>query len=101
MEATGQQIRYRRTTEWILTILTIGLVVLTITTYRLDQNKSNWICGPVLLLIEFFAIGFQSVLTFIVWKTDKQKTKTIVTIISIGLLTFIVWSFINFITKCS
>jgi len=101
MEATGQLIRYRRTTEWIVTILTIGLVVLTITTYTLDQNKSNWICGPVLLLIEFFAIGFQSVLTFIVWKTYKQKTKTIVTIISIGLLTFIVSSFINFITKCS
>lgn len=101
MESTGQQIRYIRTTEWILTILTIGLVVLTIITYRLDQNKSNWICGAILLLIEFFAIGLQSVLTFIVWKTDKQKTKTIVTIISIGLLTFIVWSFINFITKCS
>lgn len=101
MEATGQQIRYRQITEWIVTILTISLVVLTITTYTLDQNKNNWICGPVLLLIEFFAIGFQSLLTFIVWKTDKQKTKIIVTIISIGLLTFIVWSFINFITKCS
>jgi uncharacterized membrane protein len=101
MEVTGQQIGYRRITEWIVTILTIGLVVLTITTYTLDQNKNNWICGPVLLLIEFFAIGFQSVLTFIVWKSDKQKTKTIVTIISIGLLTFIIWCFINFITKCS
>src|SRR5690606_13142985 len=101
MEATRQQIRYRRTKEWILTILTIGLIVLTITTYMLDQNKSNWICGPVLLLIEIFAIGFQTLLTFIVWKTDKQKSKTIVTIISVGLITFIIWSFINFITKCS
>lgn len=101
MVAIGQQTRYRRTTEWIVTILTIGLVVLTITTYSLDQNKSNWICGPVLLLFEFLAIGLQSVLTFIVWKTDKQKTKIIVTTISIGLLTFIVWSFIDFITKCS
>lgn len=101
METTEQQIRYRRITEWTVTILTISLVVLTITTYTLDQNKNNWICGPVLLLIEFLAIGFQNILTFIVWKTDKQKIKTIVTIISIGLLIFIVWGFINFITKCS
>ncbi len=92
METIGQQIPYRRTTEWIVTILTIGLVVLTVATYSLDQNKSNWICGPILLLLEIFAIGLQSVLTVIVWKTDKQKTKIVVTITNEDTFNNIIYS---------
>jgi hypothetical protein len=55
--------------------LAIILLVLTILTYVLDQQKSNWVCAPVLLLMEIIALGIQTILTISIWKTTNQKTK--------------------------
>jgi hypothetical protein len=101
MLTTGQQLIKRRYTEWTVSILTISIVVLTAITYFLDLKKSNWLCGPALLVFEMIAIGIQCITTFIVWQTDKKVIKTITLMISVGISTFIIWGFINFLTKCS
>lgn len=101
MVTTKPDIAYRKTAEWIVTILSLAMIALSVATYYLDQDKSNWVCGPVLLLMEIFAMGLQSLFTFIVWKSINQKIKTLLALISIGILIFIVWCFFNFITKCS
>lgn len=101
METTKFKIANRKTQEWMVTILFIGLIVLTAATYYLNLNKSNWLSGPILLIMEFFAIGLQSLSTYIVWKSNNKKIKTLLTIISILILTFIILGFFNFITKCS
>jgi len=101
MAKTRPQLSNSRITEWIVSILTLGLILVTVLTYILEQNKNNWVCGPVLLIFEFIAIGIQAVLTLIVWYIKNQIIKIIVTFISIGILTYILSYFITFITKCS
>jgi uncharacterized membrane protein YhfC len=90
-----------RTIEILVTGLTIILLVLTILTYSLDQQKSNWICGPVLLLMEFVALGFQFLLTVTIWKTTNQKTKIVLLILSTLILGFVTYGFVNFNLKCT
>lgn len=90
-----------RTIEILVTGLTIILLVLTILTYTLDQQKSNWICGPVLLLMEIVALGIQTILTISVWKTTNQKTKFALLGLSLLIIVFITYGFVNFTLKCT
>jgi cytochrome bd-type quinol oxidase subunit 2 len=90
-----------RTLEISVTGLTVVLLALTIMTYFLDQNKSNWICGPVLFLIELVAIGPQAVLTISIWKTTNKKTKFFLLLLSILIIGFITYGFVNFNLNCS
>lgn len=90
-----------RTIEILATGLTIILLVLTILTYSLDQQKSNWICGPVLLLMEFVALGFQTLFTVSIWKTTNQKTKIALLAMSLLIIGFITYGFVNFTLKCT
>ena len=89
-----------KTIERLVTGLTIILLVLTILTYTLDQQKSNWICGPVLLLMEIVALGIQTILTISVWKTTNQKTKFVLLGLSLLIIGFITYGFVNFTLKC-
>lgn len=86
-------------------ILVIGLAVilliLTILTYILDQKKANWICGPVLLLMEFIALCFQTLLSVLIWKTKKQKIKVTLLVLSIFIVVFITFGFVNFTYNCT
>jgi cytochrome bd-type quinol oxidase subunit 2 len=90
-----------RTLEVSVTGLTVILVALTIITYFLDQNKSNWVCGPVLFLMELVAVGIQSILTVSIWKTTNKKTKIILLLLSVLIIGFITYGFVNFNLKCS
>ncbi len=81
-----------------LTILLIGLVV---TTAILDQQKSNWVCGPVLFLFGLFLGFVQLILTAITLTTTRQKLKTGLVIFSGIIFLFYVLGFINFLTNCS
>lgn len=90
-----------RTLEVSVTGLTVILLALTIMTYFLDQNKSNWICGPVLILGELVALGLQAVLTISIWKTTNKKTKSILLLLSILIIGFITYGFVNFNLSCS
>jgi len=94
-------VKKKRTMNWVVTILTIGLVIILLTTYKLDQEKNNWVSGPALLIIELIIFSILGILTFIIWKTENTIIKVIITVISLGLITFIIWNLINFITKCS
>ena len=96
-----ETVNQRRTLSWVVTILTLSLVILTVTTYVLDQHKNNWVCGPVLLVFELIALGLLSILTIKIWKTESLKIMKVITVISIGLMTFIIWNFVNFLTNCS
>jgi uncharacterized membrane protein len=90
-----------RTLEITVTGLTVVLLALTIMTYFLDQNKANWVCGPVLLLMELIALGLQTVLTVSIWKTTSKKTKFILLTLSILIIGFITYGFVNFNLNCS
>lgn len=90
-----------RKLELSITGLTIALIVLTILTYVLDQQKSNWVCGPVLFLMEIFAIGLQLILTLGTWKTTNQKTKIILLVVSLLMIGFVTYEFVNFNLNCS
>ncbi len=82
----------------LLTILLIGLVV---TTAILDQHKSNWVCGPVLILLGIVLGIVQLILARITITTTRQKLKMTLLIFSGAILLFYSWGFINFLTKCS
>jgi uncharacterized membrane protein YhfC len=90
-----------RTIEILVAGLTILLLVLTILTYILDQQKSNWVCGPVLLLMEIIALGIQTILTISIWKTTNQKTKFAILALSIVTVSIITYAFVNFNLKCT
>jgi uncharacterized membrane protein YhfC len=90
-----------RTIEILVAGLTILLLVLTILTYILDQQKSNWVCGPVLLLMEIIALGIQTILTISIWKTTNQKTKFAILALSIVTVSIITYGFVNFNLKCT
>lgn len=94
-------LKRNRTIEILVTGLTIILLVLTILTYMLDQQKSNWICGPFLLLIEILALAIQTIMTISVWKTTNQKTKITLIGLSLLIIGFITYGFVNFTLKCT
>ena len=96
-----ETINQRRTLRWVVTILTFSLVIITVTTYVLDLHKNNWVCGPILLIFELIALGFSSILTIKIRKTESPKIMKVITVISLGLMTFITWNFVNFLTNCS
>lgn len=44
-------------------MVSVILIVLTVSTYIIDQHKSNWGSGPALMFFELVAIGLQLSLT--------------------------------------
>jgi len=90
-----------RTLEFSVTGLSVVLLALTIMTYFLDQNKSNWVCGPVLFLMELIALGLQTILTVSIWKTTNKKTKLALLALSILIIGFITYGFVNFNLNCT
>ena len=90
-----------RAIELSVTGLTVVLIALTILTYYLDQEKSNWVCGPVLFLVEIIAIGIQSILTFTIWRTENRSLKIGWLVLSILIVGFIAYGFVNFNLNCS
>lgn len=90
-----------RTLEISVAGLTVVLLALTIMTYFLDQNKSNWICGPVLFLMELVALGLQTVLTVLIWKATSKKTKFVLLSLSILMIGFTTYGFVNFNLNCT
>jgi cytochrome bd-type quinol oxidase subunit 2 len=91
----------RRVAEWAVIFFSIMLVAITVSTFILDQKRNNWVCGPVLIIFEFIAIGFQVAFNVTIWRTTKRNIKFLFAVISFILLTFITWNFINFLTSCS
>ncbi len=87
--------------EWTISILSFILILLTIITIILEQNKSNWICGSVLIFMQLILIPVQIILNIIVVKSKKERLKIILCIISLVLITFIAVNFIRFLTNCS
>jgi Na+/phosphate symporter len=81
-----------------LTILLIGLVV---TTYILDQHKSNWVCGPVLFFLGLVLCFVQLIISAKTLTTAREKLKAGLTILSGLILLFYLVGFINFLTNCS
>ena len=77
------------------------LLALTIITYILDTNKSNWVCGPVLFLMELVALGLQTALTVSIWKTTNKKLKYVLLFLSILIIGFITFGFVNFNLNCT
>lgn len=90
-----------RKNEFVVTGLTATLIVLTILTYILDQQKSNWVCGPVLFVLEIFAIGLQSFLTVTTWKTRNHRTKLILLFVSLLIVGLVAFGFMNFNLNCT
>ena len=90
-----------KTTEIFVSGLTLILIVLIIMTYCLDQKKSNWLCGPVLLIIEILALVLQSILNITIWKISNSKTKHILLAFSLIIIGFITYGFISFNLKCT
>jgi cytochrome bd-type quinol oxidase subunit 2 len=86
---------------YIVAILTVILVVLAILTYILDHQKSNWVCGPFLFLMEMLAITLQAGLIILIWITASRRTKNILLTLSVLIFGFIVYGFVNFIIECS
>jgi len=81
-----------------MTILLIGLVV---TTAILDQKKSNWVCGPVLIIIGLGLSIVQLILARITLTTTRQKFKMTLFVFSGAILLLYSFGFINFLTNCS
>ena len=64
-------------------------------------EKSNWVCVPVLFLVEIIAIGIQSILTFTIWRTENRSLKIGWLVLSILIVGFIAYGFVNFNLNCS
>ena len=87
--------------EWTVTFATGLLVILTLSTYLLDQHKSNWVCGPTLLIFETIAIGLQLLLNVLTWKSSNKRIKVAMLYASLGLVALIIVGFVNFVLNCS
>lgn len=72
-----------------------------VTTYVLDQHKSNWVCGPVLFLLGLALSFVQIILTATTLTTTRQKLKVGLTVLSGLILLTYFTGFINFLTNCS
>jgi hypothetical protein len=83
------------------TIITALLVILMILTFIVNQHKSNWGSGPALIFFELIAIGLQILLNIIAVISKYKIIKVAMLVISLGLLGFISWSFIQFNLNCS
>ena len=84
-----------------VTGLSVVLIALTILTYSHDQEKSNWVCGPVLFLVEIISIGIQSIITIIIWRIENRKQKIGLLGLSILIVGFITYGFVNFNLNCT
>ena len=82
----------------LMTALLIGLVV---TTAILDQQKSNWVCGPVLIITGLGLSLVQLILARITLTTTRQKFKMTLLVFSGAILLLYAFGFINFLTNCS
>ncbi len=91
----------QRRIEWTVTFVTGLLVILALLTYILDQQKSNWVCGPSLLILETIALGLQLLINIWTWKSRAKRSKVIMLYASLGLVALILWGFINFNLNCS
>ena len=78
-----------------LTILFFGLLV---TTAILDQHKSNWVSGPVLILAGLILGIVQLIFAYVIYTTSRHKLKMILVIINCVILLFYTWGFIKFLT---
>lgn len=87
--------------EWAVTFATGLLVILTLSTYILDQHKSNWVCGPSLLILETIALGLQLLLNVLTWKSSTKRIKVVMLYVSLGLVALVILGFVNFNLNCS
>lgn len=83
--------------ERIITIQTIFLILITIITIILEQNKPDWRCGVVLIFCELIFIPIQLLLNIILFKIKNEKWKRFLCILSAVLSLFIVINFIKFL----
>jgi hypothetical protein len=90
-----------RKKEIVMTCLMVILISITVFTYYLDQQKTNWVCGPALIVLELLAIGIQLMLVVSTWITTNSRTKN--TSLLVGFLTvgLVMVGFIQFNLNCT
>ena len=76
-------------------------MIITITTFILSEQRSNWLCGPALLFFELIALVIQSILNIWVWMNFKYSIKIIFSITSLIILLFVLAGFLQFLFRCS
>lgn len=79
-------------------VIVISLILLTIiaSTYYIDKSKSNWVSGPVLLMLEIVLFAIQIILLVKCLTTQSIKIKRYILIASLGILTFVFYFFIKY-----
>lgn len=90
-----------RKLEWIVTIQSIILMIITITTFILSEQRSNWLCGPATLFFELIALVIQTILNIWVWMDFKYSIKIFFSITSLIILLLVIAGFLQFYFHCS
>lgn len=58
----------RRSSVWVLLLSAIPIIII----YLIDDSKSNWVAGPVMLIINIIFLLIQSVLCFAIFNTKNK-----------------------------
>ncbi len=80
---------------------TIFQISVLIAVYIIDQHKSNWLSGPLFLLLGSLGLILQVTFFFSTWSSKFYKTTIIVTIISSLIFIFFLYGFINYLVNTS
>lgn len=87
--------------EFVCLFFTIILFVEFIATYIIDKQNTNWVCGPVLIILNLILLPTQIFINYRIFKSKTRQWKIILLVFSVIITIFLLWNFENFLTKCS
>ncbi len=87
--------------EFVCLSFTVILFAELIATYIIDKQNSNWSCGPVLIILNLILLPIQIIINYRIFKSKTRQWKIILFVFSAIITIFLLWSFVNFLTKCS
>lgn len=79
------------------TVISISLLSLLVLTIIINQNKSDWHCGIMPVLIYIISLPIQAVLNVMIIKIKNQKTALYLAAVSLMILLTAVTLFIRFL----
>ncbi len=83
--------------KYLVTFQMLVGIVLLISIFILDHGKSNWVSGPVLLVIGLITVMVLFILTMVVWTSSSKHILLVSTVLSTFILLFLLTLFVQFI----
>ena len=88
-----------RNLEFIVTAITVLLFIIISVTYIIDKSKSNFLTGPLVILVEIILSAIQCILLFSIWSSKSKDSKVTLLIASLIILSIMIYQFIDYNLK--